>query len=126
MHINKRVYLGCIRAQVVKKIMEQGQDLRLLTLNPVKPISNTALNKGGPRTRPCRINCDWKWAIVTPFSLYFALQDPLEMFTNTLQADGRTIYTTDCKVGPVHFMLTNGFFATKWVQWHLVCNFRML
>ncbi len=72
--------------------MEQGQDLRLLALNPVKPISNTALNKRGARTRPCRTR---------------SARDPLEIFTNTLQADGKTIYTTNCKVGPVRFMLTN-------------------
>ena len=36
------------------------------------------------------------------------------------QANGRMILTTDYKVRPVHFMFTNGFFATKWSQWHLI------
>ena len=36
-----------------------------------------------------------------------------------MQADDRTILTTDYKVQPVHSMFTNGFFVTKWFQWHL-------
>lgn len=28
--------------------------------------------------------------------------------------------TTDGKMRPGHFMLTNGMFATKWFQWHSV------
>ena len=40
-----------------------------------------------------------------------------------MQADDRTILTTDYKVRPVHSMFTNGFSVTKWFQWHLDLKF---
>ena len=43
-----------------------------------------------------------------------------------MQAQGNTELPTDCRLGPVHFMLTHGFFATKWFQWHFIRNVLML
>ena len=43
-----------------------------------------------------------------------------------MHANGNTILTTDCKVLPIHFASTNGFFATKSFQRRLVNFFDVL
>ena len=57
---------------------------------------------------------DWCWPHRRPINVWAVCWPRL------MQAHGRMILTTDYKVRPVHFMFTNGFFATKLSQWHLV------